>query len=920
MKKIILFTVGGLLCAVASFAQITLTGKVVDSSNSKPLPYATITVFKAADTSVITYRLTNADGNFKVSGIPQHLNCRVVVSYSGYAVYRKEFVSSASVDLGTIIMNARTMEEVVLLAERPPVVYRKDTIEFNANSFKTLPNALVEDLLKKLPGVTVDRDGIIMVQGKPVNRILVDGKTFFGDDPKMATKNLPADVIDKIQVTDDKEEMLRSGDDNPNNAGKIVNLTLKKSIKKGWFGRLFAGGGTDQLYDAGGIANIYRDTVQLSVLGYANNLNRVSFGFNELLSAGGFSRVQANAASTSSNVSSSSSGNSVSINGIDFGGAQNFGAVSASLGGGFNLNIAPNKNKSMYLQYFNGNVHSPRFTSTRTSQFIQDTVISTGTELTGAINTHSHTVGSGMRLRPDSLTNILINAAYTFSRQDDNRFNTITSDHNKFGKVSGGTLMQDNDSKYALLRQNFSILRLSKSKNGRRFNFFEGLDISNRDAGYASASLIHYFYPLTFDSAYEQLRSEKVPRTELYAAANYSEPLSKHLTLRIGGRYDYSKWSSDVSVFNGKIFNDPLSNDYTRTSNRITGNAALEYKFKTFTIAPGFRLLEQQVRNNIIPDQRQFNVLPSLTVVYRRFTLNYSKDVNLPSYTLLNPVTDLSNPYFITKGNPGLLSIRRNTFSFNYSFNNTKRLFSGSGNGDASVINNDIVQSITVDKSGVQTMVPVNVNGSKNYRVNLAVRKQYKFGTNSSVSWNSGLWTNMVRNTLFFNGTRSVQSTYVYNHWIGSGLNLNDKFEWNLYYSIGKNFTSYSTDQFKKLNLTSHYLENEFIVRVPKHFIWETQLIYSYNGSIPRGTPKDMLKWNAALNITMLKGEAGVLKFAVNDILKSVTNIQVRANSNSLTIMQGNILGRYFLASFTYNVRASGAKKKVGGKESLLLF
>src|ERR1043165_9643397 len=272
MKKTFLLTLAACILSTLIWSQGTLKGKITDSSTSKPLGLATITVFKEVDTAIITYRLSTPDGEFKVPGLPFDINCRVVISYSGYDVFRKEFTitnTQSTLDLGTIplVTVSKTLDEVLVIAERPPVIIKKDTIEFNASAFKTLPNALVEDLLKKLPGVQVDRDGNITVNGKPVNRILVDGKTFFGDDPKMATRNLPANVIDKIQVTDDKEELMRNGDDNLNNVGKVINITLKKGVKKGWFGKLYAGKGTGDLYEAGGIANIFRDTLQLSFLG-----------------------------------------------------------------------------------------------------------------------------------------------------------------------------------------------------------------------------------------------------------------------------------------------------------------------------------------------------------------------------------------------------------------------------------------------------------------------------------------------------------------------------------------------------------------------------------------------------------------------------------------------------------------------------
>src|SRR6185369_74201 len=230
-----------------------------------------------------------------------------------------------------------------------PVVVKKDTIEFNASSFKTLPTALVEDLLRKLPGVQVDADGNIMANGKKVNRILVDGKAFFGDDPKMATKNLPANVIEKVQVTEDKDEAARNTDGDLTNIGQVINLTLKKGIKKGWFGKAYGGIGTKDRYEIGGIANVYRDTMQLSLLAFSNNVNLSGFSFKEVQDLGGFNRSGFN----SMMVTTRGGNTGFALNGISFGGID--AGISKSTGVGFNLNHAPTKNKSFFLQYFYGN-------------------------------------------------------------------------------------------------------------------------------------------------------------------------------------------------------------------------------------------------------------------------------------------------------------------------------------------------------------------------------------------------------------------------------------------------------------------------------------------------------------------------------------------------------------------------------------
>jgi hypothetical protein len=936
MKKLLLLIL--MICAIPglSWPQGTLKGKIIDSSSSKPLGFATITVFKAADTVIITYRLSTPEGNFKVSGIPLDVNCRAVISYSGYSVYRKEFTLTSSqsiLDIGSVylITDAKSLDEVLVMAERPPVVMKKDTIEFNASAFKTLPNALVEDLLKKLPGVMVDKDGNIAVNGKPVNRILVDGKTFFGDDPKMATRNLPANVIDKVQVTDDKEEMMRNGDDNPNNVGKVVNITLKKGVKKGWFGKMYAGGGTDRLYEAGGIANIYRDTLQLSVLGYMNNLNKAGFSYSELMSSGGFDRIRSNSASNSISSWNNNGGSGISINGINFGGSQNFGGISTSKGVGFNLNLAPNKKKSMYLQYFNGNVHAPRLTVTDINQFISDTVINNHTTLTGDMITHSHNIGIGLRLKPDSVTNILLNANYLIGIQNEDRFNDITGNNNKTGPLSDGEITQNNDAKLFYYKHGLSITRLSKKKKGRRFNFNHNLDINNRFNDYMSESDISYFYPTAYDSLYSQLRKERIPRTDAVVSFNYSEPISKHFTIRTGGRYEYSKLNNGVSTYNqnsnGKfeVLNTLLSSDFKRVSNRIVFSPVLEYKWKDLTISPGIRFLQQNVNNRLVSSaitlkQDEFNMLPTFLVVYKQLSVGYNKDVNLPGFNSLNPVADISNPYFITKGNPDLLSSKRDNISLNYYFNDSKKYLNAGGYISASFINNDIVPGITVDSRGVQTSIPVNANGSRSYSMNWNINKQYKNKQNIIFMWNTGNWMNINKNRLLYNGTDSWQTTFNYNHWFGIGLNLNDKFEWNLNYSFGKNFTKYTSPYFKKLNVSNYNWGNEMVLRWPKHLIWETQISYSYNGSIPAGLPKEAIKWNAALNITMLKNEAAVLKFSVNDILDRNNSINVNASRNMINTTQNNILGRYFLATFTYNVRPAGAKRKVGGRERLFMF
>ncbi|HLG39013.1 MAG TPA: outer membrane beta-barrel protein, partial [Chitinophagaceae bacterium] len=374
------------------------------------------------------------------------------------------------------------------------------------------------------------------------------------------------------------------------------------------------------------------------------------------------------------------------------------------------------------------------------------------------------------------------------------------------------------------------------------------------------------------------------------------------------------------------VLNNMLSSDFRRISHRSFVNPGLEYKIRqNFTITPSIRFLDQHVNNKLLSSsillkQDQFNILPGFSVVYKQLSVNYNKDVILPSFSYLNPVTDISNPYFITKGNPALIPSKRNSFSANYFFNDPKRYLNAGGWINVGFTDNDIVQSIIIDDKGVQTSMPVNANNTSNYSMNWNVNKQYKNKQNNMFSWNTGNWMNITKSRLFFNTTSSWQTTFIYNHWFGAGLNLNDKFEWNVNYSFAKNFTRYTSDHFKKLNVSSYDLGTDLVLRWPKHLIWETQFGYAHNGSIPAGLAKNTLRWNAALNITMLKDEVGVLKLYVNDILKRNQSISVNAVRNTITTTRGNILGQYFMATFSYNVRAAGVKKRIGGRERFFLF
>ena len=928
MMRIIALGIAFLFLNASLSAQGTIRGKLVDSVSKNPLSLATVTVFKATDTALITYRLSNPEGEFKVPGLPLNTACRVVISFSGYDAYRKEFTltDETPVDLGNVMLSpvSKSLDEVLVVAERPPVMVRKDTIEFNASSFKTLPTSLVEDLLKKLPGVQVDREGNITANGRKVNRILVDGKSFFGDDPKMATRNLPANVIDKIQVTDDKDEAARNSDGDLTNIGQVINLTLKKGVKKGWFGKMYAGAGTKDRYEIGGIANIYRDTMQLSLLGFSNNLNRSGFSMKEVQDLGGFNRSGFN----SMMVTSRGGQTGFALNGISFGGID--AGIARASGAGFNLNHAPNNKKSFFLQYFFGNTKNNVEQINNTQQFINDTTVNTLTNTNTGRMAFTHNVGAGANLKPDTLTDINFRSNYSYASTDEKVKANIKVDNSKTGSVSTGLGDLFNTSYANNYNHNLFLTRRFKAKKGRTLNFAHFLNYAKNLQRYITESEYQYYYPSYEDRFFDQLRRQDVPTLSVNTSLNYAEPLSKSLTLRFNNRYEFLKDKQDIGIYDGvnskyEVLNEAKSSGFERTQNRFNSSLALSYKIKKVTITAGINGLWQGIHNefrNIAQPLKSslFNVLPNFSFNWKQLSANYSQNVAAPSISYLIPVPDSTNPFYIRYGNPYLKpAMRRQFYISNFNF------FQGSGASynfyiNGSFTDNDVVMSRTVDANGVQSVVPVNADGSINFYAGVGFGKEYKNKQKFIFNFRISPYLNFDRRKLIVNKNVSTATNFNIGPNFSMGLNWNDVVEFRPQYSPGISRTTYTDPSFKNIKAITHSIEGELIVRWPKKLVWETNLAYRRTNQVAPGLPRENILWNAAVTLMMLKGDVGLLKLSVFDLLDRNNGLYRYTTQNQIVDNQTNVLQRYGALSFTYNIRNMGAPKKVGGKDRLFWF
>lgn len=913
-----------------SFTQGVIKGKIIDSTSEKPLIFATITILKTTDTSLVTYRLTDPEGNFRITGLPLHTSLYALISFTGFDVHRKEFTltDNSPLDFDSVALQplSKPLDSVLVIAERPPVRVYKDTIEFNATSFKTLPTALVEDLLRKLPGVEVNREGDILVNGKPVNRILVDGKFFFGSDPKMATRNLPADIIDKVQVTEDKEQAERSISGNRNEIGDVINLTLKKGIRKGWFGKSYGGSGTKDRYEIGGIANLYRDTLQISLLAYSNNINRAGFTLQDMSTLGGFERSGIN----SMNIVKKNGTEGFSLNGISFGGLDE--GTARSGGAGFNLNHAPNKKFTFYVQYFYGNNYNRINSVNQTTQFIKDTIVSTRTTTNTIRKVLNHSFTVGTNYIPSDYTNLSFRASGIYNPIGSNAFSSIIVDNNLLGHLSESSGTIGTNQYNGNYSHELFFSQKSKHKEDRKLNLTHSVIYQHGLQRTTTEAQNQYFFP--YDTLlFQQLRRQNIPTLATTTSLNLSEPLSKQWILRFNNSFQFFKEEQEVLTYDKNetthqynVLNSNQSSDFIRKRDRYASDLNFIYTSGSFKIGAGVGGLWQNIGSSykIVTSSpiafRSFYWIPNFSIFYKALSVQYTKSVAPPSINYLLPVPDNTNPFYVLYGNPYLKpgethSINVSLFKA-YPAKNMNLNFSLTGTR----INNDIILSRIVGTNGVQSLYPVNVNGTLQLNGRFNVSKNFKTNKNFTFSARFSPYFNYDRRNVIVNNNNSIGTNLEIGPKFYLGLNWNDIVEIRPTYGVAIFKTFYTEPTYSDLKVITQTFETDLLIHEPGKIIWQSTLAYRYNSRVAPGLPNKNLLWNVAFSIPLLKDEKGRLQLMIYDILRQNNNFYRYTTENMIVDRNINVLQRYGLLTFTYNFKNIGGAKKTTERGRLFLF
>ena len=923
MKKIyLLFLIS--LCTLVARAQKngSLRGLLYDSVAKQPVASATITILKKKDSALVTFTMSDSKGRFEITGLADG-DYRMLITHINYHGSSKSITlneAGRNKDLGNVIMHdaAQVLNEVVVTAEAPPVTLIGDTVQYNAGSFKTPPNANVEQLLKKMPGIQVEKDGTIKAQGQEVKRVMVDGKEFFGTDPKIATRNLPSDAIDKVQVYDKSSDAAQLTGFDDGNSEKTINLKLKKDKKKGLFGKATVGGGNEGRYEGRFNVNSFKGARQLSVIGMGNNTNAEGFSFMDMLSfSGGLNNVSRGGGGITI------SSNDPSIGG--FAGGNNNNSMRTIWGGGINYNNIIGNNTDFTSSYFY-NRYSPRIDKeTRQQNFLSDgSVLNRLTNsLTNNIN-NSHKLNLSADIKLDSFHSIKISPSLGYQSTDNSNYSEYETRRQNNSLTNQGF----NNSKSASDGYNFRndiLFRKRFRTRGRTFSLSLQTNLNASDGDGTQLSVNKFFNPdgsLLRTDSIDQRNNNSSDLRSYNARAVYTEPIVKNSLLEFSMSNSFSKSTSekttwDYNRLNGKYdaVNNDLSNHYENTYGYTNAGIRWRSQFKKWNFAAGANWQKAELEGNIIAgtkdsviSQTFYNILPSARFQYnftryKNLQINYTASTNQPSMSQLSPVPDISNPLNIKDGNPDLKQEYTHMATINFMSVNpfrNKNLFAFF---TVRQTNNKIVNYDTINALGIKRTRPVNVDGVYNVNGTVSVGLPVNF-LKGTVNISSGIGYDKGKQ--FVNGVGNTINTLTFGPSVRLDMSPTNKFDLSFNAGINYNKSKYSLQSSLNTEYFSQNYGADVNWQLPKSFYFSTDFTYTVNNRLADGFNLRVPLWNASISKQFLRYNRGELKLTAFDLLNENVNISRSSNQNYIEDSRIKTLQQYFLLSFTYSLSKMG--------------
>jgi hypothetical protein len=925
MKLTITTLLAFCLYTASVFAQssYSIKGTAVDTSSKVKLVNTTICVLNAKDSIMRKFVYAGEDGHFAITGLPAG-KFILLMSYPTYADYVEAFTldeKNPTVDFSIIYMQLKTkiLQEVMIKAEVIAVKIKGDTTEFNAKAYVIQPNDKVEDLLKQLPGIQVDKDGKITANGKTVSKVLVDGEEFFGDDPTLVTKNLRADMVDKVQLYDKKSDQAAFTGIDDGKTTKTINIKLKEDKKNGTFGKLTGGIGTDGYYEGQAIFNRFKAKEKYSVYGTTANDGKTGLGFSDNTNIGA-SNVQ-----VGDDGGLFITGNNDALDSFN-GTYDGRGQPLARTGGVHFDNKFGADMQTLNTNYKIGSLSVDGNTATTTQQTLPTGSIYTNSNQTFNNYAFRQKLDAAYQVKLDTSTTLKIAADATFKNfKVGNDYNTNSRDSlNRFINKQVRSVTNNGDQQ-VFDASAFFTKKLHKVGRTFSWNVSEAYNKNTTD-GYLKSETDFFNKAGAQDSAQivNQYKTTNTISSALNSNITYSEPLSKGFAVLFNYGFAINNSTADKKSFNQSatgvynILDNVYSNDYK--FNQLTNQfgAVFNYKSKKVIFNLGakasdvnFKQVDQYTGNVY---KRDFiNWLPQARFSYmqsqqKSFTLYYNGNTSQPTIDQIQPVRVNTDPLNIVLGNANLKPSFSNNFSFDY---NESKIISGANtylDGSYSFRSNAIVNNTVTDiTSGKTTTQYTNLAGKTPYNYYLYFYTGRKIKP-SDISIGINLNTNGNISYSYINNQLNMSKSYSY----GASLSLSKYIAQKYSFSAGGG-PQYTINEFSLQNANSNnasganvYLYSNYYL--PAKFVIASDIRYSYTAKTQALPQLDRTIWNASIYKTFLKDDHLRLTLSANDLLNQNVNFNRNITGNSITQTSTTGIKRYIMFSVQWDFTKFGTE------------
>lgn len=913
MKNLILSL---FLCLSATtFAQsLTVTGYVFDSKH-KPLPGATVYLYTKNDPNHRMGNVANADGSFSINGLgfgPYIMQ----ISFVGFnSLTQNVVISKNDQNLGSFTLRDQTinLKEVTAVGRESRAVQLNDTMRYNADAFKTIQGANVETLISKMPGIVVDGSGNVQAQGEAVQKVLVDGKPFFDGDPTLALRNLPAEIVQNIEVFDKKSEQAEFTGFDDGNSVKTINVVTRRGMQTGVFGKLSGGIGLDQDnkvdYQGSASVNLFNGNRRITLLGMSNNINQQNFSQEDLagiMSGGGGRGGRGGGKSGGSSLISGGSGGLTNTNAGGLNYTDKWGK-NIDITGGYFFNMTDNTlNKSNVGTYFKPDPLGR---------------IQTYDELD-----HSNSTNINHRFNLKLDYKIDYNNSLTFMPSLSFQKNTGSSTmlyNTYFDKAASTNTKTNSNNDVTANNMSASLLYRHKfSKAGRTISVsLNGSSNQNNNDGYNEK---HFTNTTLTENDYQTILNNSNGYS-LGSNMTYTEPLTKNAILQGAYRINYNHRDIDKKTLDyyTMVLDTALSNLYN--SDYLTQQAGLGYRLRN---SKGLMLManldfqhasltgDQTYPLNVQTDKSYNSILPSFMLNYRvnsfnSFRASFRSSTSAPSIQQLQNVIDNSNPAAITGGNPGLNQQISNRAMVRYTFTpktgQTLIVMLSAGNtlnyiGNSTFLatKDSVLQKGIVLHSGAQYSSPVNLSG--NWSANSLVTFGFPIDFLKS---NLNLSGNFGYNQLpsLYNGVKQITRNYTITPKVILGSNISDKLDFTLSYSSSFNIARNSLSSVSNNTYLNQAAGFKIDWIVWNGFTLQNNMTYQNYTGLSSGFSQNYFLWNAGIGKKVLKGNRGEIKLQAYDILHQNKALVRNVTDNYYEDVTTNVLKPFVMLSFTYDLR-----------------